>query len=842
MMIDRELLDSFVVESRDLLDEVEPSLIEMQQTSDISGSLDRDLLDRIFRLFHSMKGSAGFLGLDVVSSITHEAETLLDMVRKEQISLTQSHTVMLCDVIDFMRELLELIETEGTDSGKESFAERLVSMLQGAITGTDANIASVDENIAREVQQCNLDEPSDFIVPISKEMIEHFTHEADDLLELVESSLLACGDTNADVSEPLREAFRGIHSLKGNSGIMGLADLQRLAHRMEETLTCMIDGQVEANEGNLSVLLNVIDVLRGAVADAENDGQHIIHGCDAIIELLGEILPDDVIDSSIPSGFSVDNIRNVLVVDDEEDVIELVRDSFAEQWNIVSATTGKSALELFKNSDCEFDLVITDMSMPEMDGATLIKHIRDSAPNMPVLVMTAYGDKQMLMDLIDLGVDEYLAKPFPIAALLEKASLAIEKAKRHDSAKVDDEKDDAAEASVVSRKVIARNDIRVDISKLDTLINLVGELVIAEAMVTRNPIVLDLEDETYERAVHQLRRVTMDLQDIAMGVRMVPLSATFRKMIRLVHDVSGKAGKQVNLELRGEDTEVDKTVIEKIADPLVHIVRNSIDHGIESPSDRIEKGKKDVGTLVIEGRHEGGEVWIIISDDGKGLDRDKILAKGIERGLVSGNGEELSDSQVHKLIFEPGFSTADQITDISGRGVGMDVVKRNIEGLNGRIDVHSCKGEGTTVVLRIPLTLAIIDGMLVRVGTSQYTIPILSIRETLKPTIKSITRTPDGREVVRVRDEMIPVLRLHEVFGKEPQHKDLCDGILIIIESDDNIFAIFVDEIVGQQETVIKGLSSYIGKARGTSGCTILGNGEVSLILDVNSLVDMVDN
>lgn len=389
---------------------------------------------------------------------------------------------------------------------------------------------------------------------------------------------------------------------------------------------------------------------------------------------------------------------------------------------------------------------------------------------------------------------------------------------------------------------LTRQDIRVDLNKLDHLINLVGELVIAEAMVVRHPALLNLQDETLEKAVHHLRRVSSDLQDIAISVRMIPLSATFKKMTRLVHDLSQKAAKSVQLELVGEETEVDKTVIELINDPLVHIVRNSMDHGIESREDRSAAGKPETGTITIEARHEGGEVLIIISDDGRGLNREKILNKVIEKGVVSGDGSALTDEQVFKFVFEAGISTAAKVTDISGRGVGMDVVKRNIEKLKGRVEVQSVPGQGTIVILHVPLTLAIIDGMLVRVGDSQYTIPLLSIRESIRAEPAQITCTPDGQEIVRVRNELLPVLRLHKLFARNPDYADLTRGILIVVESNNRLVSLFVDEILGQYQTVIKGLSEYLGKARGVSGCTILGNGEVSLILDIGGLIQIAED
>ncbi|MDR3211302.1 MAG: Hpt domain-containing protein [Planctomycetota bacterium] len=396
----------------------------------------------------------------------------------------------------------------------------------------------------------------------------------------------------------------------------------------------------------------------------------------------------------------------------------------------------------------------------------------------------------------------------------------------------------AAGASPQKGVAAPRTDIRVDLNKLDLMLDLVGELVIAETMVTRHPALIDQENESLERAVHQLRRVANSLQDMAMSVRMIPLSSTFRRMIRLVYDLSIKAGKQVDLVLLGEETEVDRTVIERISDPLVHIIRNAIDHGLETSEDRLASGKPETGRVTIEGRHEGGEVWIVITDDGRGLSREKIVRKGIERGLINGDGSDLSDGQIYHLIFEPGFSTADKITDISGRGFGMDVVKKNIEKLSGKIDIRTREGEGTAVIMRIPLTLAIIEGMLVRAGATRYIIPLLSIRESLKPDISQIMFTPDGQAMVKLRQDLIPVVRLDEVFRRVTMTKKIEDGILMVVEGEDGgVVALFVDELLGQQETVIKGLTGWLKKSRGVSGCTVLGDGEVGLILDIGTII-----
>ena len=378
--------------------------------------------------------------------------------------------------------------------------------------------------------------------------------------------------------------------------------------------------------------------------------------------------------------------------------------------------------------------------------------------------------------------------------------------------------------------------IRVDLDKLDALMDLVGELILAETMVTHNPELEGHHFPDFQRASLQLNRITRSIQDVAMSVRMVPISGTFRKMLRLVRDLAQKQGKQVELALEGEGTEIDKTVVVAIADPLVHIIRNAVDHGIESPDVRRAAGKPATGHIRMEATHEGGEIRITIEDDGKGLDRDAILAKARAKGLLDPARTDVEEAEIFRFIFAPGFSTAAQVSDVSGRGVGMDVVRRNIDKLGGRVDVASTLGAGTTIRIRLPLTLAIVEGMLVRVGGSVYTIPLLSIRESVTIEGAQVTRPGGRQEMVNIRGQLLPVLRLHDLHGIPAAETELGKGILVVVEENESSFAIFVDGLIGQRQTVIKGLPAYLGSLPGISGCSILGNGDISLILDVKAL------
>jgi two-component system chemotaxis sensor kinase CheA len=421
-------------------------------------------------------------------------------------------------------------------------------------------------------------------------------------------------------------------------------------------------------------------------------------------------------------------------------------------------------------------------------------------------------------------------------AAADSKETSIEKQPAGDSRSLSGAPAVAVQSENDAKRKLSGGNIRVDLEKLDTLMDLVGELILAETMVTLNPDLEGHHFENFKKASLQLNRITRSIQDVAMSVRMIPISGTFRKMLRLVRDLARKQDKQVDLELIGEETEIDKTVVEAIADPLVHLIRNSVDHGIESPEDRLAAGKDSTGHIRLEAKHQGGEIWITIQDDGKGLNRALILEKARAKGLVDPARGEPSDTEIYRFIFAAGFSTAAEVTDVSGRGVGMDVVRRNIDQLGGRGDIASDPGRGSTNTIRLPLTLAIGEGMLTRVGESIYTIPLLSIRESVTASAEEVTRLNGGQEMVNIRGRLIPVLRIHDLHNVAVAETDLSKGILVVVEEHGHVFAVFVDELIGQRQTVIKALPKYLGSVPGVSGCSILASGDISMILDVKAL------
>ncbi len=746
-----EIIQEFATESRDMIDQLEPAIIELGQNS------DPETLNAIFRLFHSMKGSAGFLEFDHMTRVAHAAENLLDLIRNGEIKLVPNHVTLLCASCDFAKEALDMVESDYNDDAMVAPADEISEQLHQAIEvakgGGEVEVAEEDAAPAAEEPTTPAETPTtdpDFPqMEITDEMRLSFVQEGNELLQNTEQGLLSWGENQED-KEFIGDIFRNIHSFKGNCGFFGFSQIEKVSHQMENILDRVKSGSKLAIDNPADQLLASLDVLQKAVNN---------------------------------------------ISDGKDDTVENLDQHLSDLQALMAPLLGDFLVEEGVKEESVFKAVETQ--------------------------------KKPVGEIL---VEQGTASSQQVDNALKKQQETINKTK-------------AAAKPVARTKIPAkRQDIRVELGKLDSLINLIGELVIAENMLIHNPDLKGLELENFNKAGQHMSKLVRELQEMAMTIRMIPVSGLFRRMIRLVHDISVKAGKKVELELIGEETEMDKTVIETITDPLVHLLRNSLDHGLEPPDERLAAGKGEKGTVKLSARHEEGEVWVTIEDDGRGLNKEKILEKAITNGLIEGDGSDLTDKQINNLIFAPGFSTAAAITDISGRGVGMDVVKKNLEKIKGKIDVYSTPGQGSKIVLRIPLTLAIIDGMIVRVGTASCIVPTLSMLEAFRPVMEQITITPDGEELAQVRENFLPIIRLHDILGKKPDSSKLEDGILIVLEYQETRFCLFIDEILGQQQTVIKGLSNFIGNVPGVSGCTILGDGNVCLILDVGTLVDSAES
>lgn len=389
-----------------------------------------------------------------------------------------------------------------------------------------------------------------------------------------------------------------------------------------------------------------------------------------------------------------------------------------------------------------------------------------------------------------------------------------------------------------STQVSDAGSIRVDTRKLDDLVNMVGELVITQSMIRQSPSVQGNTERKLFRDISQLGTITSELQRLSMSLRMIPIKQTFQRMSRLVRDLSKAAGKSVNIDLVGEDTEIDRNMVEEIYNPLVHLIRNAVDHGIEPPQERVKAGKPETGLIKLKAYHKGGHIVIEIGDDGRGLNKTKILGKAVKNGIV-GAEENLSDQDIYRLIFLPGLSTAEKVTDVSGRGVGMDVVKQAIEKLRGKVEIDCVSGQGTTFVTSFPLTMAIIDGMIVRVGKERYIIPTTAIRQLLRPSQEAYSSVINKGEMINVRGSLLPLVRLYELFGIKPEHTDPWEAIAVVVDGEGRSKCLLVDDILGKEEVVIKGLGESLKLVQGVSGGAILGDGSVGLILDPEGLFEL---
>ena len=658
-----------------------------------------------------------------------------------------------------------------------------------------------------------------------------FFEEAAEHLASMENLLLGL-DTNAPDLDELNAIFRSAHSIKGSSGMFGFNDMMSVTHELETLLDRLRKQELPLTSEMVDVFLEARDVIK-AQLDAHQSGREPdLARAAAVCErtkalAAGESKPVAPLPTPAAPVVAAPALQPAPAVA-APDVTRHLDISFATSGPEVPRETVLETLKLLGDASVasraagapwrvSLTTVATDAEVQEALGflaAPDAIHVAAAAETSDDGSYGLFGDVPVVQAL-------------EVAPVAHHAETAVQPhAMEHG------EEGGAKFGRRAEDKLTAESSsIRVSVEKVDKLINLVGELVITQAMLAQlsnkvDPVVY----ETLLNGLGQLERNTRDLQDAVMSIRMMPISFVFNRFPRVVRDLAGKLGKQAELKTVGEGTELDKGLIEKITDPLTHLVRNSIDHGIESPADRLAAGKPEKGTITLRAFHQGGNVIIEVSDDGRGLDREKILAKARERGMAL--SDTMTDAEVWHLIFEAGFSTADVVTDVSGRGVGMDVVKRNIHGLGGRVEIDTDTGSGTRITIRLPLTLAILDGLSVAVGSELFIVPLTYIVESLQPQATEV-KTVSGRgRVIHVRGEYLPLIALHEVFNLKPRVKDIERGIVVILETEGRKTAIVVDELVGQHQVVIKSLETNYRRVHGVSGATIMGDGKVALILD----------
>ncbi len=681
-----------------------------------------------------------------------------------------------------------------------------------------------------------------------------FFEESFEGLDAMESGLLNLDMGDVD-SEEINTIFRAAHSIKGGSGTFGFTSVSDFTHVMETLLDEMRDGRRQITQEALDVLLGSVDCLREmltAIQDGDevNESKVAEHKqaldkelsgesaeapqIESVAQSLNTVESSDVAnESSGQAGWHIVFSPHAHLLKTGNDPVRMFRElkELGELTPIVDLQ-GVPGLYDLDPEDCHlsWDLKIEgDISREEIDD--IFDWVEDDCDmaiqaltNNAVTSQPTTNDVRQDLTSSDANCEQPV-KSSDVKADEIKPVQSIAK-----SAKPKGDKKDT--------KPKGSSSIRVDTAKIDTLINMVGELVITQSMLS-----LVGEDfsphklEQLKNGITQLGRNTRELQESVMNIRMLPISFVFSRFPRLVHDLSTKLNKKIELKLSGENTEVDKTVVELISDPLVHLVRNSLDHGIEMPEARVAAGKPETGTVNLNAYHRGGNIVIEVVDDGKGLNKEVLRAKAIEKGLIEEDAI-LTDKQTYELIFHAGFSTAEKLTDVSGRGVGMDVVRKNIQSLGGNIEIESELGKGSTIAIHLPLTLAILDGQSVAVGDETYIVPLVSIIETLNIDESMVNRVAGKGETFRLRDEYLPIVRMHEIFSVETAKATrLTEGLLVVVEGQGMRCGLFVDDLLGQQQVVIKSLEANYRRVEGISGATILGDGSVALILDIPGLV-----
>jgi len=674
-----------------------------------------------------------------------------------------------------------------------------------------------------------------------------FFEESFEGLDAMESGLLNLDMGDVDVDE-INTIFRAAHSIKGGGGTFGFTAVSDFTHVMETLLDEMRDGRRQVTQQAVDVLLGSVDCLREMLQAMQNGGeidqQNVCTHQQALDNELNNHSACDANAAHIPGKNHTSAETTALPgYLNDQDAIAGWKIAFSPHLHLLK--TGNEPVRMFRELATLGDLTVTAdlQGVPDLYGLDPEEchlswklNLQGNVPESEIDDIFDWVEedcdlaKQAIFSEIPI-IAEQPTNPELSTSRPEKISQTVSRPEPVSRNK-DTKKEEAKTAAKGS------SSIRVDTRKIDTLINMVGELVITQSMLSLIGEHFELSKlDQLKNGLSQLERHTRELQESVMNIRMLPISFVFSRFPRLAHDISSKLGKKIELKLVGEHTEVDKTVVELLSDPLVHLVRNSLDHGIEMPDVRVAAGKPETGTVTLEAYHRGGNIVIEVSDDGKGLDKDKLRAKAIEKGLIEADAI-LTDKQTYELIFMPGFSTAEQLTDISGRGVGMDVVRRNIQALGGNIEIISTLGKGSTISIHLPLTLAILDGQSIAVGDETYIVPLGAIIESLNIKEDRVNRVVGKGETFLLRGQYLPIIRMHEIFNVvSARHTKLTEGLLVVVEGQGVRCGLFVDDLLGQQQVVIKSLEANYRRVEGVSGATILGDGSVALILDIPGLV-----
>ncbi|MBN2657247.1 MAG: chemotaxis protein CheA [Spirochaetales bacterium] len=718
-----------------------------------------------------------------------------------------------------------------------------------------------------------------------REVLDSFLQESHDHLDTIEERILAL-ETNPD-ADLIDDIFRSMHTIKGVASFIGLNNIKNISHTLESLLDRLRDNELAVDSDLINVLLDGTDILSGLIGNIEQEAEEKRDSgnemllCEPPVDISllvekiarignddGKMVPQKPAEAPVPSDSVDDLITGEMIqkfIEETSDLIDSAEHEILELENgspeMEHVDRAFRKLHTIKGNAGFFGFASIEETAMETESLLdeIRKGIREADHRNVSLLLKEFDiiRARLSSPVEDRdGGSEKTENYKPIGEVL--ADLGVSREDIEHAANLQNKKlgEILVEEGVVSEGIldkalqsqgrtagdlpsisVKRKDIRIDMEKLDRLFDMVGELITAEAMVVDSEDLKGLELRDFQKSALHLSKITREIQSITMSMRMIPLEGLFNKMKRLVRDLSRKMDKPVQLQISGADTEMDRNVIEEISDPLVHIIRNAIDHGLENRSERSGKGKPPVGTVKLNARYEGNEIWITVSDDGAGLNRKGIVIHALEKGLLGEGAESLPDEDIWKLIFEPGFSTMEKVSEISGRGVGMDVVKKNIEKLRGRIDINTEWGKGTDMVLRIPLTLAIIDAISCRVATMTLAFQSSDVIEFLKYSDDLFTHTGQGNRVINLRSEIIPVIDLREFYNiKRDRQKDETE-VIVVITAGGVKSALVVDSILGSKQMVVKALPELLEETRAISGCSVLGTGDVCLIVDAAALI-----
>ncbi len=815
--IDAAIFTEFLDGQGPALDEMEVQILAVEKGE------DGDALAAVKRALHTLKGEAGLLGLEDVERLCHAAEDML--VDSEPADAAGQ----LLAVTDWLRSAFDCYSGAGPAPAP---VESLTASLQAASSHDEQDpdqeqaqtLPQQDESVEAKAPEPEVAEPATRnLLDDDVELLGDFVAEADEHLEASDMHLLTL-ETEPDDEEAMNAVFRAFHTIKGLAGFMDLGQVQTLSHKAESLLDLARKGELVLAGAAIDTVFDSVDMLKKLVLDVRTalTGDGMMTERSDIAGLLSRL-------DAIAAGDAPSDSAPLPPVAPGMKVGEILVEA-----GKVTEEEVEAALEQQQSPPAARDVgdIVLEAAMASRKQVEAARAQNDEDPDGPDLAELLLSDG---------AIDEQEAEAARLRAQESPRPPKIgQQLAKHTQVSPKEVARAVRSQKSASRQsaVRVREAVRVDAERLDRLVETIGEMVIAESMVSQSVDLRNASSAQLARQLDQLDKITRGLQEIGMSLRMVPIQPTFQKMARLVRDLAKKGQKRVDFVMSGEETELDKTVVDRIGDPLVHMVRNAVDHGVESPEQRRAAGKPETGRVELRAFHKGGNIFIELEDDGKGLDREAILAKAKERGMID-ERSTLSDREIFNLIFEAGFSTAQKVTDLSGRGVGMDVVRRNIEALRGQVEIRSEKGKGSTFSIRLPLTLAIIDGMVIRVGAERYIIPMLSILQSIRPGESELSTVLQRGEMMKVQGNLIPLLRLSKLFNIEGAEEDLTKALVVVVEDDGRQVGLVTDELLGQQQIVIKALGEDMRTIPGLAGGAIMPDGRVGLILDVGGIAKL---